>query len=221
MFDMDTIYIYALQTLFSFMGAIIGGSLTLAGVIIANRLNAKENKENLRLENMPYLVFTGYIETNTNKVDHLKHRKPIESNVCVAGMEIKNFGKGTLKNLEMNIYKKGSASPYTVNHYQFLGLNERLNIDLFKAKLTGEKDSDSNLRDFDGIEFKNLTVDSEFIYIVKISYQDVYDNKYKQEITMVYFIEIGIEPVFSYADVESCSGPTYIPQAKNNSHKTK
>lgn len=208
---MDSIYIYALQTLLSFVGAIIGGSLTLAGVIIANRMNAKENRENLRLENMPYLVFTGYVETNTNKVDHLKHRKPIEPNICVAGMEVKNFGKGTLKNLEMTIYKEGNPNPYAVNHYQFLGLNELIHIDLFKAKLTGEPDKTSSMRDFDGIEIKNLSVDSEYIYTVKINYQDVYDNRYKQEIRMVYFIEIGIDSIFSYADVESCSGPTFCP----------
>jgi|GEM_PF-6529371 hypothetical protein len=208
---MDSIYIYALQTLLSFVGAIIGGSLTLAGVIMANRLNAKENRENLRLENMPYLVFTGYIETNTNKVDHLKHRKPIETNVCIAGLEVKNFGKGTLKNLEMTIYKKGNPNPYTINRYQFMGLNEIINIDLFKAKLTGESEKETSLRDFDGIEFKNLRTESEFLYTIKIHYKDVYDNPYKQEVTMVYFIETGIEPIFSFADVESCSGPTFCP----------
>ena len=91
-------------------------------------------------------------------------------------------------------------------------------IDIFKAKLSGGMPEPSTLDDYNSIEYKNLNLASQFIFPIKLSYQDVYDNHYEQEISMLYFIEIGIDPVFSFADIEANTGPTYFPNIKKTDH---
>lgn len=219
MFTMDSIYIYALQTLFSFIGAIIGGSLTLIGVLIANRLNSRENREHLRLQSMPYLVFTGYVKSSLNHIMNSTDKMPAKTDICSVGLELKNLGKGILKNLKITIYEKGNTNPHNCHYYQYIGLNEIVCIDIFKAKLSGGLPEPSALDDYNSIQYKNLNLNSEFIFPIKLSYQDVYDNPYKQEISMLYFIEISIDPVFSFADIKSNTGPVFTPFSKK-SHRS-
>lgn len=115
----------------SYSGSILGGVLTLIGVIITIEYNKKEKKEELELQYFPVLAYN-IIEYS----EHIGEQKEIvllfnnsKFNDCDLSygnklIEIVNVGRGEIRDLSINIREVSTFHTKTINEINYYILNE-------------------------------------------------------------------------------------------------
>lgn len=173
-----------LTGIISLFASLIGGFLTMIGVFVANHLNATENRNILRLENMPILFVEGYFTSMTSSKKY-KHSEYLKINEPYnAHISLSNHGKGIIKSFDATITRKNETYPDKFWKRDYLGLNAVESICIFETYTKtnfniNETENSSNLR--------NCNIEP-CIYSIRIEYFDIFDNFYLENCTLSFIL---------------------------------
>jgi hypothetical protein len=173
-----------LTGIISLFASLLGGLLALFGVLVANRLNAKENRNILRLENMPIIFVEGYFkQVNSNiKYRHGDYLKTDEK--YNAHISLSNHGKGIIKSCDITITRQNETYPDKFWKRVYLGLNAVESICIFETNTYTNVSINATEG---GNNFRNCTTES-CIYNIRIEYFDIFDNFYLENCTLSFIL---------------------------------
>lgn len=191
----------------SYIGAVLGSAVTLIGIVITIRCTNEQNKLDRELQVRPYCAMT-YVDNNKLRTDKILGCfaigcKPESNNGPEhrGVLHVKNIGVGSAIEFHIVLDKIDDGREHypiilqrdlndSVEFVNLLQSGEEaaieIMIDLNFDKINEDDFIDTGLTDFRKYVVKNevLRKYKDFDIVINVTYNDMYQNKYYQKVTL-------------------------------------
>lgn len=161
------------------IGAVLGGSFTLIGVLLAHYYEEQQNEEKKRLENMPILGFDVLEHSDVEKKDVDCFLSYYDNEIITSGFEFLEEGIWSL----VKIWNLNDAHvfDFTVEGLLINGKSVKMGYGFNPAMRRIAKGEECKMLFFFGEEvYENL------FCLLRFSYTDIFGNKYYQDLPFTY-----------------------------------